>query len=278
MTDLLLAVVSSVLISLVMRLSQRRVRNNVTMLAANYVVCMTLAALFTGEAGLVPNAPGMGAALGLGAVSGVLYLGGFLLLQWNIRQNGVALPATFMKLGVLVPTVAAVVLFGETPQPLQVAGVVLALGAIAIIGSDPGRGEARSVAGLMALLLMGGLADVMAKVYERVGSAALQSHYLLYTFASAFVLCVAVCVWKRQSVSWPDVLYGALIAIPNYFSARFLLLSLRSVPAVVAYPTFSVSTIVAVTLAGLALFGERLTRRQWIAMGVIVAALALMNL
>jgi len=43
----------------------------------------------------------------------VLYLGSFMLLRWNIRKNGVVLPATFMKLGVLVPTVLSVTVFGR---------------------------------------------------------------------------------------------------------------------------------------------------------------------
>ena len=66
--------------------------------------------------------------------------------------------------------------------------------------------------------------------------------------------------------------------MPNYFSARFLLLSLSQVPAVVAYPTYSVATIVLITVVGMLAFGERLTRRQKLAMGVILVALVLLNL
>ena len=49
-------------------------------------------------------------------------------------------------------------------------------------------------------------------------------------------------------------------------------------PAVIAYPTFSVGTILTVTLAGFLLFKERLSRRQWIALAIILCALALLNL
>jgi len=66
--------------------------------------------------------------------------------------------------------------------------------------------------------------------------------------------------------------------VPNYFSARFLLLSLSAVPAVIAYPTYSVGTIVLITLVGRLCFGEKLSRRQIVAMGVILAALALLNM
>lgn len=87
-----------------------------------------------------------------------------------------------------------------------------------------------------------------------------------------------LCLCRRQSLTRTDVFFGLLIGVPNYFSSRFLLLSLNAVPAVIAYPTYSVATIVLVTLLGIALFGERLSRKQGAAMGMILAALALLNL
>ena len=76
----------------------------------------------------------------------------------------------------------------------------------------------------------------------------------------------------------PEVLYGFAVGVPNYFSAKFLLAALETVPAVIVYPTFSVATILVVTLAGVALFKERLGKRQWTAVAVILVALVLLNL
>ena len=56
-----------------------------------------------------------------------------------------------------------------------------------------------------------------------------------------------------------------------------MLLSLSEIPAVVAYPTYSVGTIVAVTLAGLLLFKEKLSKRQLTALTIILAALVMLN-
>ena len=62
-----------------------------------------------------------------------------------------------------------------------------------------------------------------------------------------------------------------------FFSARFLLASLTQLDAVIVYPTYSVATILAVTLAGVAVFRERLHRRQWYALAAILAALVMLN-
>jgi len=266
------------LITVFMRLSERYRKNPTSMLAMNYLMCSILGILFTGEFQLFPKAEGLGTTLLLGSVCGALFLGSFLLLQWNVSRNGVVLPATFMKLGVLVPTVLSILIFGEKPGELQLIGIAAAVAAILLIQGRGQKEEGGSTAGLVILLLAGGLSDSMSKVYEELGSASLSDHYLLYTFLVALILCVALCIVRKQTLCWQDAIFGLLIGVPNYCSARFLLLSLNSVPAVVAYPSFSVGTIVLVTIAGMVFFGEKLSRRKWAAMAIILAALVLLNL
>ena len=278
MMYLILAVVSSMLVSVCMRLSEGRAKNNISMLAVNYAMCSVMSLLYAGSVNLFPSENGLGFALLLGVVSGAMYLGSFMLLQWNIRVNGVVLPATFMKLGVVVPTLASILVFGETPRPAQIVGIVLAIAAILLIQLEKGGGKAKNALGLVILLIAGGSTDVLSKIYEEMGSAALSDQYLLYTFFVALVLCALVAVYKKQTLSISDIVFGLLVGVPNYFSARFLLLSLSAVPAVIAYPSYSVGTIVLIALVGKVFFKERLSRRQLVAMGVILAALILLNL
>ena len=278
MLYLLLAIVSSALISLLMRLSERYRKNPTSMLAVNYLMCSLLAIAFSGQLTLFPKAEGLPVTLLLGSICGALFLGSFLLLQWNTARNGVALSATFMKLGVLVPTLLSALVFGENLTVLRILGVAAAVAAIVLMQGKGQKEAGGSMAGLVVLLLAGGLSDSMSKIYEEWGSAALKDQYLLYTFFVALILCVVLCAFRKQTLCWQDILFGLLIGIPNYFSARFLLLALAQLPAVVVYPSFSVGTIVLVTLAGVLFFKEKLSRRKWIALGVILGALVLLNL
>ncbi len=275
---LILAIISSALVSVVMRVSQKFARNNITMLAANYVMCTAAAAFLAG--GIIPAGEGAALTMGLGSVSGVLYLLGFVLLQWNVRRNGVVLSATFQKLGVLVPTLAAITVFGEPVRPLQMIGFVVAIGAILLM--QPRNASAREgkgfLPGLIALLLCGGVCDVMSKVFQTWGNADHGNYFLVFTFLIALALCLVLCVVKKQSVTLPDVLCGLALGVPNYFSARFLLWALKDVPAVVVYPTFSVGTIILVTLVGVFCFREKVEKRKLIAIGLIMGALVLLNI
>jgi len=278
MVNLLLAIISSALVSICMRLSTDKVKGNVGMLAMNYLMCMAVAGAYTGYDRLFPAAEGLGRTIGMGAVNGVLYLGSFALLQMNVKKNGVVLSAIFMKLGLLVPMVLSIFLFGEIPAPLQIVGFVIAVLAIFMINAGGDTGTVRSRWALIVLLLAGGAGDAMAKIFEQTGSPELSSQFLFYTFAAAFVLCIGMMLIKKEKLGKMEVLYGLLVGVPNYFSAKFLLQALSSVPAVIVYPTSNVGTLLVVTIAGVLFFGEKLGRRQWIAAGIILAAIVLLNI
>lgn len=275
---LALAICSSALISIGMRVSGSHVSNQSGMLAVNYAVCTLLAAVYAGPTALFPPMEGLSTTLCLGAVGGFFYLAGFLLFQWNISQNGLVLPATFMKLGVLVPTLLSLFVFREQLRLWQGVGCLGALAAILLIHFEGKGSKAGNRWALILLLLGGGMADAMSKIYEELGTPALSSHFLFYTFLTALLLCTGLAFRNQNPMGRGDLLFGMLVGIPNYFSSRFLLLSLSSVPAVVAFPTFSVATILAVSAAGILFFKETLSPLRRLAIGLILVSLVLLNL
>ena len=282
MLYLLLAILCSSAIAIFMRLSANKVTSNNTMLATNYLVCLILAAVF-GDFRVLPlEVPGFGLTVGIGAVNGAMFLLGFVLLQYSTRKNGVVLSSVFMKLGLLVPIVLSLVVFGEVPNVVQTVGFFLAIGAIILINYEKGvkntasGGKSKWI--LVLLLLAGGCGDAMAKVFSVYGPQELEPTFLFYIFLSALVLCLGLVIWKKERLQPAALLYGVLVAIPNFFSARFLLKAVGVMPAVVVYPTFSVATILVVTLAGVLAFRERLRKNQWVALAVILAAVALLNI
>lgn len=278
MGNLLLAIVSSALVSITMRLSERFIKNNTAMLAVNYVMCAFLAWAYTGFDGWFLSGTGRQATVILGWINGILYLAGFVLLQRNIRENGVVLSATFIKLGLLVSMAVSVIFFGERPAFWQWAGFFLAVAAIVLMNYRSGEGKAGNMAVLLLLLLAGGGGDAMSKVFEELGDPSHSGHFLLYTFLVALALCVNLYRIRGEKPGKREWLFGLLIGIPNFFSAKFLLGALKDIPAVIVYPVYSVATILAVTVTGILVFREKLDKRQWLALAMILVALVLLNI
>lgn len=278
MLSLLLAIASSALVSIIMRLSDRKVTGNIAMLTVNYVMCLVVSAAYAGVGNLFPSTEGLPGALLMGSINGLLYLGGFVLLQINVRRNGVVLSSTFMKLGLLVSIAVSVLLFHEVPDVLQIIGFTLAVAAIVLINfKRESGGTAGFKMGLILMLLAGGMGDAMAKIFEELGDPALEPQFLTYTFGVALILCTVLMLSKKQRPGKWEVLFGLLIGVPNFFSAKFLLGALEDIAAVIVYPVYSVATILVVSLTGVLVFRERLEKRQWVGMGLILIALVLLN-
>ena len=83
---------------------------------------------------------------------------------------------------------------------------------------------------------------------------------------------------RKERIGGKELLFGAALGIPNFLSSLFLLRSLATVPAVIAFPTYSVAVILVVALAGVCFFTERLNPRQIIGGLLICIALILLNL
>lgn len=275
MLYLLLAVISTALVSILMRLSETKTTSDIGLLAVNYSMCTALALLFAGEMSLGPM---LHITAAMGAVNGLIYLTSFLLLQWNVKKNGVVLSATFMKLGLLVGMAVSVCFFHEVPTPVQVMGFVMAVAAILLINYRKEQRSGGMRMGLVWLLLCGGMADAMSKIFEELGPAGFDGPFLFFTFLTALGLCTAVMLLKGERPGKWELLYGMLIGIPNFFSTKFLLRCLQEIPAVIAYPVYSVGGILLVTAVGVLAFRERLRRLQWAGMGLILVALVLLNI
>ena len=98
----------------------------------------------------------------------------------------------------------------------------------------------------------------------------MKDQFLLYTFLFALVLCLVLTKAKGQRIGRNELVYGFLVGVPNYYSSHFILRALERLEAVIVYPSFSVGTLLTVTVVGVLLFRERLRKAQWIALAAIL--------
>ena len=193
-----------------------------------------------------------------------------------------ALPVTFTKLGILIPTLGSIIFFSEQPGLLHIVGIVMAPLAVILFNlprRDPdgqtksGRVDPR----LLLVVLAGGLGECNSKIFQTFGEPKLDNFFLLITFITAFLISIGIWLGKGGDINRRDLLFGALIGIPNQLAAFFLLQALMHVPAYVVFPVYSVGVILLISLLLRLLCQEKLTRRQYLSMGLICLALVCLN-
>ncbi len=218
----------------------------------------------------------------LGIINGMLFLICMAYNQMNVVKNGAILTATFVRLGVLVPTLLSILFFKEIPSSMQVVGIVLVFVAFIVMGMGQKENKKMdtkiSLRDLILLMFLGGITDSMSKVYEQTCSMELADWFLLITFSVALICCVTTAILKKQKFGWKEAAVGVAVGVPNYLSTLFLLQSLSKVPAFFAYPIYSVGSILVVITVSYLLFREKLNKFQKISIGFILCALLLLNL
>ena len=218
-------------------------------------------------------------ALLIGLVTGWLFVTAFLLYQLNVRQNGPSLSGMFGKLGILLPVLLSLLVWREFPGALQWTGIALALAALML----PSLVARRSAAvrsrrpGMLILLFLGmGLAEFSNKLFEAYAPAHLAPLFLTVLFCSALIASILLRGSKGGRIGRREIIFGCAVGVPNLFSSFFLIRALRVIPAAVAFPFYSVGSMLLIVLGGGLLFRERLQRSDYI--GVTLAALALILL
>lgn len=277
MLSLILAILSSSLVSIMMRVGEAKSGSKMGLLVVNYTICSLLGGFFLLQGTIPAAGEGLSFAVILGIFGGFLFLYSMLVFQKSISKNGVVLSSTFMKLGVLVPTLAAMIVFREQPRAIQLVGFAVALAAIVLMNYEPGQKS--SASGLLILvLLVCGSADSLTNFYDKLGNPSGKDLFLLAIFFTALIYSGILFLRSGDKANKWDLLCGIGVGIPNYFSSRFLLGALKTLPAVVVFPVFSTATILIITTAGILLFREKLSPRKASALALIVVALVMLNL
>lgn len=218
-------------------------------------------------------------ALLIGFINGFLYFGAFYVLQLSTARNGSAMTATFNKLGVMVPAVLSVVFFREMPRALQVAGVVMALLAILVMNLKKDKDSIVTLKfALFATFFLGGFADFTSKIYQVHGLEKFQTLFIFFTFLFSLIGTGLFMVFKDRRIKRTDLIFGFLAGIPSQLISLFLLRSLTTIPAFVVFPLYSVGVILVVNVINLLFFKEKLSRRQFAAIALIIVAVVLLNL
>lgn len=279
---LAMAVLCTASLTLLMRLFSSNKSNRYGMILGNYLTCSVIGFLLIPQKALLLAAHP--ATVGCGIAGGFLFVLSLVCMQTSIGVSGAILTSAFSKLGLIVPIALSIFLFHEMPSLLQGTGLLIVLCAFLVMNRSSGQDRPQEfhLLSLLIVLLTGGMADAMAKVYSTYQLPEEEPVYMFILFVCASVLTTFLLLWETRrtgkTASLRDLASGIAIGIPNYFSSLFLLGALRTIPSFITYPVFSAGGILLVTAAGILLFHERLSRDQSLGLLMILVSLVLLNI
>jgi drug/metabolite transporter (DMT)-like permease len=201
-------------------------------------------------------------------IGGFIFALNFFLMIVTVKKRGVALPVTLMRLSAIVPIIASIIIFKESPTGLQIAGMVGALVAAVMMslgmeGGEQAVSPVKISAFILAitaigLLLCFGTADLLMKLFERWGVPDEKPLFLSALFGSAAIFVGIVMIILKASPTLTDLLWGVGLGVPNLFASYFIVSALTQLPAYIVFPGVAAGTVMLISLIAALIFKERL--------------------
>lgn len=279
MIALLVATLFSAAFGLVLRWAQQRRCNVFAVGFVNYLIATLYQVVRQVSAGPPPQVTPI--TLWLGAIVGAIYALNFGIFSPLIAKRGVSITTAIVRLAVIVPIVGAIVWWHETPLPIQYAGILLTLVAMPLITLKPnvsGALESSAVPLLAAMFLGNGVSMLLFQAYQKLALPGEDALFLACLFGAAML--VTLVAWRLRSAgsSRRDIIPGVVLGLTNALANAALLESMHQLPSVIVFPFYSAVGLVVAVVAARLLWGERISQRETLDLGLAIVAVALVNM
>ena len=277
MLYILLAVASSVLVSVLLRLAKRAGVDVGQAIAGNYITASALTWLLLKP--VLPSAVQPASIYVAFIGLGILLPGIFYALARSVQTAGIVRSEIAQRLSLLVSLAAAAMLFGDVPNTIKLAG--MALGFVAIvctIGGRHERGGAASGAWPWLVFVGFGAIDILLKLVAQSGQSFAAA--LLAAFILSFIVAVAALVVRRTRFDPRSIAAGLMLGAANFANIYFFIRghqALATQPSLV-FSMMNIGVVLLGAFVGIVVFRERPGPLRLSGLALAVAAIVILAL
>ncbi len=221
---------------------------------------------------------------------GVLFVSIFNVIGITAQKISVAVASVANKLSLIIPVVLSVYLYNESVAGWKLVGVILALIAVVLTcypkkTNDTDRASVSTTLKYvlpLVLFIGSGLLDALINhVQQKYVNDENSNAYLITGFFSAAIIGFFILLYQylsgKRAFSWKHIFAGVLIGIPNYFSIWCLIHFLKQSPwpSSSSIPMNNMGIVLFSTLVAEIIFKERLSKLNWIGVGLSAIAIYL---
>ena len=214
---------------------------------------------------------------------GGCYFIAYFFVIFAIKWVGATASTVIAVLSIMLPIICGISIWGEQPNGWQIAGVLLALASLMLIGGQ------KKTAGekverpwftpilLIVFFLLCGLSRLAQGAVQYTTEANQPMTFSFGAFLLAAIPSIAVLIIRRKSISWNEFLIGGAMGLSNFLQTLFILESLKRFETYIVFPIVSAGSIILTALVATMTMDEKLTAKTWIGVSIATVALVLLK-
>lgn len=234
MIYLLLSILSSTVIFVTFKVTERFKANLIKLITVNYLIATIFGFSFNRypiSFSTVLKASWLPYAL----LIGLSFILMFFLIGYTIRKSGITVTTIAGKMSMVVPILFSILYFSEKTSLLKTTGLILATGSVFLSCYRPLTKKKNLVLVLLPILIFlgSGLTDSLVKYAQtHFISNSMSLLFSTIVFATALIIGLLYIVFTPRSVSKsisiPELLGGTVLGLANFGSLYFFILALNN--------------------------------------------------
>ena len=284
MIYLLLSILSSSVIFITFKVTERFKTNLIKLITVNYLVAAILGFSFNRHPISILNVF-TSEWLPYALLIGFSFILMFFLIGYSTRISGVAVTSIAGKLSMVIPILFSILYFSEKSTILKISGLILATIAVFLTSYRP-IDKAKNIKLIVipiAIFLGSGITDSIVKyaqTYHVPNSLSLL--FPAVVFLTALLLGLIFILIKPKSISKnisiAELIGGTILGIANFGSLYFFILALNNskLDSSVVFGLNNICIVLFSILIGMAIFKEKFSKVNFA--GVLMAIIAILIL
>lgn len=284
MVYLILSILSSTLIFLTFKISERYKLSLVKLIVVNYVTASALGLSFYPEKFNVQSIY-TSQWLPLAILIGVLFVFFFFMIGKSTQISGVGVTTIASKMSMAIPVLYSLVFFSEEMSIVKILGLVAAFFSVFLCIYKPGQISVYNLKIVLPLIIFlgTGIADSLIKYTQHFlvkNDVALLFSSTVFSVALLCGLLYSFAFERkfRQYARFPLIIGGMVLGAANFGSLYFLMQSLEKskIDSSIIFGINNLSIVGLSVLAGFFIFSEKLNRVN--ILGIALAVLSIIIL
>lgn len=280
MIYLIIAIILSVTVSVNLKLLRRYYTDSYQAIVFNYPSALALSYFF-----FRPNLQAIPETnqWTLFFVTALMMLSIFYFISKSIQTSGIVITAISQRLSLIIPVIAAFLLFDETFTLLKFIGLII--GFLAIYFSVPsGKFDSKNINFWYPVIVFSGtgILDIFFNHITKFSNLSF-TDCLFYIFSIAAILgflsLIYLKITNRLDFQWRAVFAGLLLGVFNFGSIYFYIKALKiehDKPSVV-FSAMDIGVIALGSVVGFMLFKEKLSKINKVGLFLAIIAICILT-